>query len=255
MRSVVFAVTLGRRSRPGAGRRKVHGRSRRCLCQAGRRAQNAHDHDPSRRRGHRRRAPSHSSAPTACMPSPTRPHEQAGHIETISIGKWAWGNDSDGSWTEHKPNVARHDRNGRRRRWRRRQPSAPTSPASARSELSKARITPAIAPIPAKATTASSSQQRSTSMPPSGLPAYNIVAPTAGGDPIASKPAYSYGDDISVEAPTASHCRQEEAAAPKLPLLLPHRIKPRKNSAGPITNRLAAGLVESPSWHQTQSTE
>jgi hypothetical protein len=127
------------------------------------------------------------------------PHEEAGRIETISIGKWAWGAESDGSWTEHKPNVAKMIELDVAKM------AGPQQVGNNFSCLGTAayegRDYTAYRADPGKGEDGVELAATIYVDPESGLPAFNIVAPTSGDATARLKQAYSYGDDITVDPP------------------------------------------------------
>lgn len=126
------------------------------------------------------------------------PQQEAGRVETISIGQWAWGADSDGSWTEHKPNIAKMIQMDVEKM------SAPQHVGANFTCLGKVNYEgkdfTGYRADPGKGDDGVELATTIYVDPATGLPAYNIIAPTAGGDP-RLKVAYSYGDDITVEPP------------------------------------------------------
>ncbi|MGQ0671689.1 MAG: hypothetical protein ACT4N2_02250 [Hyphomicrobium sp.] len=127
------------------------------------------------------------------------PQQEAGHLETISIGKWAWGSDGQDDWTEHKPNVAQMIGLDVERM------AAPATVSANFTCLGKVSYEgkdwtgyradpgPGDDGVELAATVYVDEA--------SGLPGYNIVAPTAGDAAPRLKTVYSYGDDIVVNPP------------------------------------------------------
>lgn len=138
------------------------------------------------------------------------PHEAAGRIETISIGQWAWGSDSDGAWSEHKPNVARMIEVDVQAM------AGPQAVAANFTCLGK------VAYEGKEYTGYRADPGKGDDgvelaaiiyVDASGMPAFNIVAPTAEGGAPRLKAVYTYGDDISVEPPPGFGIKQEAPAA------------------------------------------
>jgi hypothetical protein len=126
-------------------------------------------------------------------------NQEAGRLETISIGQWAWGAESDGSWTEHKPNVAKMIELDVAKM------AGPQQVGNNFSCLGKAayegRDYTAYRADPGKGDDGVELAATIYVDPASGLPAYNVVAPTSGDATARLKQAYSYGDDITVDPP------------------------------------------------------
>lgn len=135
------------------------------------------------------------------------PHEEAGRIETISIGKWAWGSDSDGGWSEHKPNIARMIEMDVEKM------AAPQTVGANFSCLGAVNVEgkdyTGYRADPGKGDDGVELAATIYVEPASGLPALNIVAPTAGGD-ARLRAVYTYGDDIVVEPPAGFVTPKEE---------------------------------------------
>jgi hypothetical protein len=127
------------------------------------------------------------------------PHEEAGRLETISIGKWAWGAESDGSWTEHKPNVAQMIQLDVQRMSAAPEVSANFSCLGKVAFEGKDYI--GYRADPGKGEDGVELAATIYVSEASGLPELNVVAPTTGEGPPRLKAVYSYGDDIAVEAP------------------------------------------------------
>ena len=150
------------------------------------------------------------------------PHEAAGHVETISIGQWAWGSDSDGSWTEHKPNVAQMIALDVAKM------AAPQTVGANFSCLGKVAFEgkdyTGYRADPGKGEDGVELAATVYVDVATGMPAHNIVAPTSGGGPNRLKAAYTYDDDIAVEAPDGFAKpveRKTDAAAPAAPAAAP----------------------------------
>ncbi len=152
------------------------------------------------------------------------PHEQAGHMETISIGKWAWGSESDGSWSEHKPNVAKVIEMDVQKM------SAPAAVSANFTCLGpqnyEGKDYVGYRADPGKGDDGVELAATIYVDAATGRPAYNIVAPTAGGNP-RLKASYSYGDDISVEVPEG-FTPKADAAAPNAPAVAPSSDQTKK---------------------------
>jgi hypothetical protein len=142
------------------------------------------------------------------------PHEEAGRIETISIGKWAWGSDSDGGWSEHKPNIAKMIEMDVEKMSAAQTVGANFSCLGTVNVDGKDYI--GYRADPGKADDGVELAATIYVEPASGLPALNIVAPTAGGD-ARLKATYSYADDITVDPPAGfaePKDQKSESAAP-----------------------------------------
>lgn len=139
------------------------------------------------------------------------PHEAAGRIETISIGKWAWGSDSDGAWSEHKPNVARMIE------------MDVQSMAAAQTVGNNFSCLGKVSYEGKEYTGYRADPGKGDDgvelaaviyVDETGMPALNIVAPTAGEGAPRLKAVYSYGDDITVDPPSGFGIKEEAPAAP-----------------------------------------
>jgi hypothetical protein len=142
------------------------------------------------------------------------PHEEAGRIETISIGKWAWGSDSDGGWSEHKPNIAKMIEMDVEKMSAAQTVGANFSCLGTVNVDGKDYI--GYRADPGKGDDGVELAATIYVEPASGLPALNIVAPTAGGD-ARLKATYSYADDITVDPPAGfaePKDQKSESAAP-----------------------------------------
>jgi hypothetical protein len=148
------------------------------------------------------------------------PYEEAGRLETISIGQWAWGADSDGSWTEHKPNIAKVIAMDVEK-------MAAPAPVSANfSCMGKVSFEGkdylGYRADPGKGDDGVELAATVYVEEASGLPMFNVVAPTSGDGAPRLKAAYAYGDDITVEPPAgfalpAKEEKSEAAPAPASP--------------------------------------
>ena len=127
------------------------------------------------------------------MHSITNAPQIAGHIETISIGQWAWTSDGE-SWEEMKPNVAKVIEMDVARM------SAPAAVNANFTCLGKVAYEgkdyAGYRADPGKGDDGAELAATVYVDEATGLPAYNIVAPTADGKP-RLKAAYAYGDDIT----------------------------------------------------------
>lgn len=122
----------------------------------------------------------------------------AGHMETISIGQWAWSSDGE-SWQEIKPNIAKMIELD---------VAAMSAPAKVSANFSclgtvnyEAKDYAGYRADPGKGDDGVELAATVYVDAASGLPMFNIVAPVAGEGPSRLKAVYSYGDDITVEAP------------------------------------------------------
>lgn len=122
----------------------------------------------------------------------------AGHIETISIGQWAWSSDGE-SWEEMKPNIAKMIEMDVAKM------AAPAAVSANFSCLGKVNFEgkdyAGYRADPGKGDDGIELAATVYLDEATGLPAYNIVAPTSGDGSPRLKAMYGYGDDISVEAP------------------------------------------------------
>ena len=121
-----------------------------------------------------------------------------GAVETVVVQTWAWTNNGSG-WEEMKPNVAG---------MMSRDVTAMAAPQKVTANFTclgkvsfEGKEYLGFKADPGKGDDGVELAATVYVDGATGLPAYNVVAPTAGGEAVRFKAHYSYADDITVEAP------------------------------------------------------